>query len=213
MIKAERIIDQELDEKKFRIETTDLDRDGRDEILVTNTAQELFFVVRPHDGGYIEEFDLTDKSYNVLNTLRRYKEGYHNKVKKATTETNKGASIHDSIRAKEEGLEKLLNYDNQPRKTLHDHFISRSVTLEQFQKGNYFEESDFLKANYDYEIDKRRRSILMKRDGWVNWQPFRVEKHLKFTRSKILVTYTLKNKGDQNGNNFNPNEKSYKRFQ
>ncbi|HMA61697.1 MAG TPA: alpha-amylase/4-alpha-glucanotransferase domain-containing protein [bacterium] len=205
LIKAERIIDQELDEKKFRMEITDLDRDGRDEILVTNTAQELFFAVRPHDGGYIEEFDLTDKSYNVLNTLRRYKEGYHNKVKKATTEANQGASIHDSIRAKEEGLEKLLNYDNQPRKTLHDHFISRSVTLEQFQKGNYFEESDFLEADYDYEIDKRRRSILMKRDGWVNWQPFRVEKHIKFTRSKIIVTYRLENKGqDNNSFRFGP---------
>jgi len=197
LIQAQKIISKQIKNRKFSISTFDIDRDGRDEILVNNAGQNLFYAIRPHNGGYIEELDLFDKSYNVLNTLRRYKEAYHNKVGEATTESNEGSSIHDSIRAKEEGLENYLNYDQQPRKTLHDHFISNSVTIEQFQKGEYFEDSDFLDGDYKFDIDKRKRKINLKRNGWVNWQPFRIEKVLKFTRSTILISYTLENKGEE----------------
>ena len=197
LIQAQKIISKQIKNRKFSISTFDIDRDGRDEILVNNTGQDLFYAIRPHNGGYIEEIDLLDKSFNVLNTLRRHKEAYHNKVGEATTESNEGSSIHDSIRAKEEGLENYLNYDQQPRKTLHDHFISHSVTIEQFQKGEYFEDSDFLDGDYTFDIDKRKRKINLKRNGWVNWQPFRIEKVLKFTRSTILISYTLENKGEE----------------
>lgn len=197
LIQAQTIISKQIENKKFSISTFDIDRDGRDEILVNNSGQDLFYAIRPHNGGYIEEIDLLDKSFNILNTLRRHKEAYHNKVGEATTESNEGSSIHESIRAKEEGLEKYLNYDQQPRKTLHDHFISDSVTIEQFQKGEYFEDSDFLDGDYKFDIDKRKRKINLKRNGWVNWQPFRIEKVLKFTRSTILISYTLENKGEE----------------
>ncbi|MCF7886020.1 MAG: DUF1926 domain-containing protein [Candidatus Marinimicrobia bacterium] len=198
LIKAQKIIINEFDNKKFSINTTDIDKDGKPEILVESVSQNLFFAIRPHNGGYLEEMDLIDKSYNILDTLRRYKEAYHKKVKDAPTESSEGESIHNSVRAKEKGLENYLKYDRQPRKMLHDHFISESVTVEQFKKCDYFEESDFLNGDYDYKIDKRRRTITLERNGWVNWQRFKIKKQLKFTKSKVLINYILENRGDGN---------------
>lgn len=197
MIKAEKIINENYIDKNFTIETIDIDKDGQDEIIVNNTKENLYFVIRPHTGGYLEEFDIVDKSYNVLDTLRRYKEAYHGKVKHATTEKSKGDNPHEKIRAKEEGLEDYLNYDRQPRRALHDHFISESVTVEKFKNGDYFEESDFIDGDYNYDIDRRRRTITLEHLGWANWQRFKLVKKLKFTRSKLIIKYSMENRGEE----------------
>jgi len=195
LLTAEKLIYQLADGKNTRFKELDLDRDGEPEILIQN--QNLLSVLAPHRGAILQEFSLLDKAFNILNTIKRYQESYHQQVATADTEEAQGQSIHDMVRTKEKGLEKYLNYDAYPRKSLLDHFIKPEVSLEQFQQSQYYEDSDFIDGEYRYKIDKRRKQITFSRDGWVNWQPFGLTKTVQFRQSKLVIHYTLENKGDQ----------------
>lgn len=180
--------------KAFNVDITDFNADGQDEILITTPEFHLAFL--PHMGAIMEEFSLLDKSFNVLNTLRRYKESYHRKVFEADDNKQTEGSIHDLVLCKEEGLDKYLKYDKYPRKSLVDHIIKPTVTLEQFRNNEYYEDSDFIQGKYNYKINKKSKKIIMSRDGWVNWQPFYIQKEVQILKGVIKVNYLLKNKGD-----------------
>lgn len=197
MIISEKYLDQLEKTKKFEIAEKDFDIDGYNEILIKNN--EIQLAVSPAKGGIIEELSLRPKDFNVLNTLKRYKEAYHNKVHLAY-EDNAGSdsgNIHDMVLAKEEGLDQYLNYDNHDRKMLIDHFIKKDITLEQFQKVEYFEDSDFIDSKFDYEIDKRGKKVVMSKEGWVNWQKLEMTKEVRVRKSALEIYYKLKNCGTE----------------
>lgn len=203
LIMCEKLMDELEGKKHFSLEIYDLDLDGHDEIMVTN--YDIQAVISPFKGGIIEELVLRNKKFNLLNTLKRYKESYHKKVQLAGKEKDDSGSIHDLVMAKEEGLEEYLNYDFHPRKMLTDHFIKETVTLEQFQKTEYYEDSDFLDGEYDVEYNRKSKKVVLKRDGWVNWQKFFVKKEICFRKDHIEINYLLKNTGDvKNSFRFGP---------
>ena len=193
LLSCEAILNKIEQRNRFYIEKLDVDADGDEEILIT--VDNLHMAFAPHRGAMMTEFSLLDKSYNVLNSLKRYKEAYHKKVFEAGKESA-GGSIHDNVMAKEDGLERYLKYDQYPRKNLLDHIINPSVTLEQFRNCEYYEDSDFIQGKYSYKIDKKRRRITFSRDGWVNWQAFRIEKTLTFDTISVKIRYRLINTGD-----------------
>jgi alpha-amylase len=178
----------------FVSEELDVDGDGEDEILITFGDYHCAFV--PHNGAILVELSLLDKHYNVLNSLQRYKEAYHRKVLMAGKKSAKG-SIHENIAVKEEGLAKYLKYDLYPRKNLIDHIIKPSVTLEQFRNCEYYEDSDLIAGRYDYEVNKRGKSICFTKDGWINWQPVFVQKEIFFLQRGLKIRYRFKNTGTQ----------------
>lgn len=191
LLKSEKLLNELDNRGNFQVEILDIDIDGGKEIIVEN--QNLYLAFAPHKGAILQELSLLDKSFNLLNTLKRYKESYHRKVKYAEETQNTQGSIHDIIAVKEKGLDKYLKYDIYPRKTFVDHVINPSITLQQFRDGEYYEDSDFINGHYDFDINKRVRKITFIRDGWVNWKRFSIKKEVKVGKSSIVVIYHLYN--------------------
>jgi alpha-amylase len=201
MIISEKYLDQVEKPKSFDLVEKDVDLDGYKEILLK--TNELQLAISPAKGGIIEELSLRNKNFNVLNTLKRYQEAYHAKVHLAYEEQNNDSgSIHDLVLAKEEGLDKYLNYDSHSRKMLVDHFIKKDVSLDQLQQVDYFEDSDFIDNDFDYQADKRGRKIVMTREGWVNWQKLEMTKEIRVRKNYLEFYYKLKNLGAEENSFF-----------
>ena len=195
LLKSERILDAIEYGEELHIEVLDIDCDGNDEIIMSNTL--LRVVVAPARGAVLQELSLMDKSYNILNTLKRYRESYHKKVIQAEQESvnETSGSIHDMVVVKERGLDKYLKYDKYLRKTLVDHLILPSVNFEDFRDGNYYEENDFIEGKYEFEIDKQGCKVILNREGWINWQKFKIQKEIELGGTFINTNYTLENVG------------------
>lgn len=169
LIEAEDLCNQIVSGRRdfFEMELGDFDADGSSEILMRN--RNLGIVVSPRRGGAIFELDYLPARYNLLNTLRRQPESYHEQVARVGNEIKEGASIHDQMRAKEEGLEKLLIYDSHHRAALVDHFFSAEETPESLRDGRYYELGNFVEQPFRTEIRilKKGRVIQLQRIGQV----------------------------------------------
>ncbi len=107
----------------------DFDGDGRDEVLLSSDAADLY--TKPSWGGAIYEWDLKRRETNLLDNLSRRPESYHRKIAQHRAgEGAQGRSIHEMMAAKEGGLERLLAYDPCPRMALADHLLGPEADLE-----------------------------------------------------------------------------------
>jgi len=194
LLKCERLLNKFEKRPAFHVVELDIDIDGDKELLIT--SENILTVFAPHRGAMMTELSLLDKSFNVLNSLKRYREAYHRKVLEAKSASANG-SIHDNVMAKEEGLENYLKYDQYPRKNLLDHIINPTVTFDQFRNGEYYEESDFIQGIYNCSVDKQRKTVRFNRDGWANWQKFRIEKTIHYKKSMLKIQYRLINTGEK----------------
>jgi alpha-amylase len=131
-----------------RAEEADIDADLRNEIVVESDA--LVASIAPHRGGAIEEVSARAVGANLLDTLARRPEAYHEKIRRAVREAAHAAAgggraggtqtIHEIVRLKEPDLDKYLRYDAAERlaaqEVLGDEDL-RSVpwTLEEIVQG------------------------------------------------------------------------------
>jgi len=181
------------------ITITDFDKDGCDEVILSNSLLNLYFA--PAYGGCLFELDYKPKHFNLINTLARREEVYHEKIKRAALQpTGEGAgatTIHEIARVKEKGLEKDLLYDWHRRISLLDHFLGADTTLENFSQVNYQEAGDFTILPYEFMPQRRGSEILvaMNRHGKVNGSPVKVEKIISlYARQSIVnVVYEITN--------------------
>jgi alpha-amylase len=182
------------------ISVTDFDKDGRDEVILSNSLLNLYFA--PASGGSLFELDYRPKNFNLINTLARREEVYHQKIKqqaqKPVAESTTGATtIHEIVRVKEAGLEKALAYDWHRRISLLDHFLAADTDLDKFSQVNYRELGDFILEPYEFMPKRRGNEItlVLRRDGKVESQALRVEKRISlYARQSIInVEYTLTN--------------------
>jgi alpha-amylase len=184
------------------IVVTDFDKDGRDEVILSNNLLNLYF--SPAEGGSLFELDYKPKYFNLLNTLARREEVYHEKIRHAAAQPAHGpgaASIHEIARAKEDGLEKALVYDWHRRVCLLDHFLGEGTDLENFSRVKYEEAGDFVGQPYDFMPQRRGSevSLFLSRLGKVKGQPLKVEKTISlFARQSIAeINYELSNPGHE----------------
>jgi len=92
----------------------DFDADGRDEIYLTSDRYTA--LISPDDGGTISALDFRPPNVTLINSLARRPETYHAKLRNLPAAQSGGVqSIHEQTRVKEEGLDRLLNYDRWPR--------------------------------------------------------------------------------------------------
>ena len=187
------------------IERADIDVDGFDEVILA--AGDLQVFLKPSDGGKIAEIDLMKYERNITDTFSRRPEGYHELVETANNDTAKeGASIHDVVRSKENGLGQLLHYDWYNRRFLIDHFLGEGTTLEAFQTCNYPEIGDFANTPYDIilgpEKVSRGAKVVLRRNGGIfsgdRKTPVYIEKTILLRRdgSGFDVEYIVKNPND-----------------
>lgn len=162
LIEAEKVLDavEHKGKKWVDVETLDLDCDTYDEILVSSPKLNLY--LSPHNGGSLFELDFKPLSLNLINTLARRKESYHERIletKPGSGNQSEGiASIHDMAEVKDAALLKDLSYDRYRRISLLDHFLREGTTARDFAASRFNEAGDFLSEEYDYEIKKMPKS-------------------------------------------------------
>jgi len=147
LLKSEQIIEETLQPSPFiRVSVEDRCYDGEEEVIVTSDRFSLLF--SPRLGGSLWELSWRPAAVNLLDTLTRRPEAYHKDYLEqafAPPSLEEGAaSIHHRKAVKEEGLLEHLRYDPYPRGALLDHFLEKTVTLEEFMKGEYRELGSFL---------------------------------------------------------------------
>ncbi|MCK4380363.1 MAG: DUF1925 domain-containing protein [Candidatus Lokiarchaeota archaeon] len=142
LINAERIIDDITSlinpKMKTYIYITPIDflKDSKTEYLIESDVFNIY--VNPNDGGTIFELDYKPKSYNLLNTLTRWPEAYHDSKKLE----------------KEEVL-----VDRFKRNLLRLRFLHNDVTLKQLQADQYYEFGDFVDENFKVTSSEKEGKI------------------------------------------------------
>ena len=153
-----------------KIENRDFDFDSRPEVKVS--GERLVAFLSPSRGGHLYELDVRNIRQNILGTLNRRPEIYHEAIIQAATgQSDDGlnaASIQGEIKCKQEGLHEKIAYDSYPRKALVDHFLQPGLSLEDFRNGQGLE-GDFHTGVYQallrksrdrVEVDLARRGLL-----------------------------------------------------
>jgi alpha-amylase len=113
----------------------DLNLDGVPEVCLSNSRLAAYF--NPQQGGSLYELDLRVIRHNLLATLSRRPEAYHQTILRHAQGSGKGGaqSIHDRVVFKQAGLDRLLQYDLYLRKSLIDHFYDPRVSLNDLAPG------------------------------------------------------------------------------
>ncbi len=190
-----------LDPKKPFVEgyIDDINLDGHDEAVIVNNEMEASFCLR--EGGVLYGLDYKPSSVNIMATLRRRYEGYHEKIKEAVSQATADGTktIHDMVMAKEEGLDRFLHYDWYRRASLVDHVLGPDATLEAFYRCEYYEPGDFVREPYTgtFERDKKRLALTLRRDGHFIHEnravPLSIEKKVAVDEkaAQLSVNYTV----------------------
>ena len=200
LIEAEKCLDPQKPFVEGYLE--DINMDGWEEAVLNNNDLKAYFLLK--QGGILYELDYKPSSTNIMATLSRRYEGYHDKVKSASSSdiADGKKTIHDMIIAKEEGLEQYLHYDWYRRASLIDHIMGKDVTFENFYRGRYIEPGDFIKESYKGEIKRGKKCVTlsMRRDGyyWYYWKgnkglPLSIKKNIVLHEGEdtVLIDYLI----------------------
>jgi len=173
----------------------DFDADGNSEIMLRN--ERVGLLISPARGGSIYELDYIPARFNLLNSLARQPESYHQMVGKADNEIEEGSSIHDQVLSKEEGLDQYLIYDRHHRGAMLDHFLSTKESPESLQNGKYCELGDFINQPYIVEIRavEKEKSITLRRIGDVVDNQIDLKKTVQLLENEngLAVKYRIVN--------------------
>ena len=146
LIEAESLLDKvDSQDPALRRESRDFDLDGHPEILISSPA--FGMALKPSDGGTISSLRFKPARAELINSLMRRPEAYHEQVRqKAMTHEapREGpASIHDHVWSKEANLEALLRYDHYPR-----HAFRTYV----FPAGKNWQDFDYLRLDENGDL-------------------------------------------------------------
>jgi alpha-amylase len=176
----------------------DYNLDARQEIRLAN--DKLVAYVTPSQGGQLYELDIRALPINLLATLTRRPEAYHEKVLQSAGRQNgdgHAASIHDRIVFKQAGLDQKLVYDAYRRRSLIDHFYEPGVTLSDVSGGRATELGDFVSGVYESRIRRNpeRVQLWMSRMGRAGDVNIRVSKGISISHesSALDIEYALEN--------------------
>ncbi len=181
----------------LEIERGDFDRDGSEEVMLNSELLNVF--VDPAEGGRITELDWKPRAFNLMNTLTRRREGYHDKIVHAGKGEQAGGArtIHDRVVVKEEGLQHHLLYDRYTRGSLLDHFLESGVDLASFMRSEYYEAGDFVLGNYAATARKQKDAVVLvlEREGTAAGLGVRLRKTLLLRPShpEFVIRYEIAN--------------------
>jgi len=179
LIMAENILEQQRRKPDAWIEASadDYDFDGSHEVRLANES--LVAWLAPANGGQMYELDLRRAAHNLLATMQRRTEVYHQKILDHENHSADGAaSIHDRVVLKQNDLDKYLASDTRLRKSLVDHFWDETVILDDVLSGRAVEQGDFADGHWDATIRRNpdRIQVMMVRDGTASGVPLKITK-------------------------------------
>ncbi len=199
LIAADNLIDQYLGRGRHadgwvQLVADDYNFDGRQEICLS--SNHLVALVAPSVGGSLYELDVRTICHNVLATLARRPEAYHEKVLAGPSTDGDGvASIHDRVVFKQADLDKEVVYDQYLRKSLIDHFFDLDVSLGAVATNEYREQGDFVTGIYESKLRRNpdRMQLQMTRDGHVDGHPVRIVKGITLSAGgrELEIAYLL----------------------
>lgn len=195
LLRAESLVDTRLNGPAFmNVVHRDLDCDGHMDLLIETSAQNLY--LDPNEGGCLFELDYRAKNFNLLDTLARRYEPYHDKMTPIAA-----AESNDPTRPRHR-LEQHLHYDWHRRVSLLDHFLGEDTDLNALAQSSYTEQGDFINQPYQATVNEHR--VTLSRMGQVKSQeqtlPIQVEKQLAFIDPELaqtMIRYTITNHSTQ----------------
>ena len=180
-------------------ENVDVDGDLAEEIVVQSSGLDV--MIRPHEGGAVEELAYRPKTFTLTNVLGRHEEGYHQKLREYLAprapgkddDSTKPKSIHDIIKVKEPGLDRHLIYDRYRRLCFVDHFFGRGATLTGFSSEKERDLGDFAGARYTILRPPRDaiHQAVLERIGTVDGRTVRVLKTIAVGERVLTVGYVI----------------------
>lgn len=148
----------------------DFNLDARQEIRLA--SDRLVAYLAPARGGHLYELDVRRAGVNLLSTLNRRPEPYHQSILEAGGKSEEVDDIefntHAGARFKQENLDQKIAYDSWPRKSLVDHFLRPGSSLAEYQSGES-EMGDFVQGVFESKIRQSPRHVeaVMTREGRV----------------------------------------------
>jgi alpha-amylase len=166
------------------LEVADFNLDARQEVRIENDRLVAF--IRPALGGHLYELDVRKAGVNVLATLDRRPEAYHQTIRdviRARGSAEHGAT-HDGdgrVVLKQDNLDDRIVYDDHPRKALVDHFYPLDATLDDLIACRNLERGDFATGAYLARIRREgdRVAVVMERPGLADGRPVKVRKSIE----------------------------------
>jgi len=187
-----------------RLSEADLDVDGQAETVV---ATERWWACVQPQGGLMTELDDKPRRFNVLNTIARREELYHQDVPDAVymgdddlSDGESAASIHDVLRAKHPDLQSHLVYDHRRRAALHDLFLSRETSLTELERHPDAPLADWSEKLYDVasSLSDRIARVDASHRGPVGEAELEVSKSVAIGDRGLDVDVRLVNASDRN---------------
>jgi hypothetical protein len=199
IIKCENILAVKNGYKKY-----DINIDSYDEYKFYTPL--LIVIIDPKTGGQIVEFDLRKSLFNLQNTLTRYHENYHDKIKKI--EKKDSDDIIESYEKADDEIATIHNDDNllsttedielfkdwYIKKSAIDHITDKKLNKENFKSCTFKEYGDFANQTFDV-LDVTDNSIKLKRDGGIYKEEKKnttLTKYFQFENSKIESEIEIK---------------------
>jgi alpha-amylase len=194
LIAADNLLDRALglDTPRVAIEDADYNLDARREVKLEN--DKLVCLVAPAAGGQLYELDVRSICHNLAATLTRRPEVYHRQVQQGAEATAAGvAAIHDRVIFKQAGLDRRLQYDRAPRKSLIDHFFEPRATLDEIAGSRAEDLGDFATGVYEAKLRRGEGKVqtLLSRVGVVRTPagpvPIRITKAVSLERGSATL--------------------------
>jgi alpha-amylase len=189
---------------QMQVAWSDMDTDGQEEVILNTDQQVLVF--KPSSGGALVEWDWRQPRYNILNTMTRRRESYHQRLREAAESGRlilpDQPAIPNGVRVKESDVHTRLFYDWYRRAAFLDHFLHPDTTPEAFYQAQYGEQGDFVNQPYTAQVKEGEdATLVLRRDGsvWVGKTPIpvQVEKELSLLpgSSTLQARYQVVNNG------------------
>lgn len=203
LIEADNQLEQlaHAEDKWIDASTGDYNLDTREEVRISNQRMAAYFC--PTVGGHLYEWDIRSSRVNLLATLNRRPEPYHQKVldhaehlrQNGGEDQDEVASIHDIVRFKQPDLDRKLAYDKWPRKSLVDHFLRPDIGVEAFRAGEGLL-SAFATSPYEANVQRNgdEANLEMSCRGQVSAYEVTIRKIVNMSRlrpGELLVQYQL----------------------
>ena len=187
LIKADDIIGPMFNHDKGRVSALEHYLGGEEREIVLSNERMGVFLASP--GGAVTEMDYVPSNVNLVNTMSRVTEKYHNKLIRAygprlkearrAIASGKIADIHDVLGVGERGLKKVLSYDDYSRGCFLTHVFRDRLAWGDMKKG-HVSHTGFLKGKYDMCVETGKglvSGILARKDRALmdNARPFDFE--------------------------------------
>ena len=149
----------------------DIDMDGLKEALYQGEYYNSYISLK---GGIIFQLDCLKRKNNLLSTVQRVEESYHNSENRVN------------------------EFDKYPRKMFHDHFISENLSLDKFSENTYEELGSFVDSNFEFDsLNRESKYVILKASGSVNnngsCHNLTIQKKYLFNKNGIVLTYNIEN--------------------